>query len=549
MALAPTRPRGTASRWLTLAVLAFSLLVVALDLTVLNVAIPTLSTELEPSSVQLLWIVDIYSLMVAGFLISAGTLGDRWGRKRLVLLGFALFGGASALAAWSNSPNMLITARALLGVSAAVIMPSTLSIIRNVFTDRRERTLALGIWASVASAGAAVGPVLAGFLLERFWWGSVFLINLPVMGAALVFGAIIIPESRDPDPPRWDWIGALLSVAGLMALVYGIQHIGADGLQTGTVLPTVAGAALLVVLVVWLRRTPHPLINLAMFRRREFSVAVASVVIAMFGVVGLMFLLTQHLQLVMGYTPLEAGLRMLPMVASTMIGATLMSYVVPRFGTRSAVTAGLLLTGLSLIILTSLDVETGYGTLALALAGMGAGAGIAMTAASDSIMSTATAEQAGGAAGIEETSYELGGGLSVAVLGSVAAFLYGRRLDDVTGVPGSAMETARESVGNAAAVAAQLPAEIGGKLTRAANASFAEAFALTATVSGVVIIAISVGAFLLLPAHSGRTAAGADERHDADAGPGRGPGDPRPDRAAAEPPRPEPSDERPPTAL
>lgn len=485
-----------------LAVLALSLLAVGVDVTVLNVAIPTLAEELRPTSAQMLWIVNVYSLMVAGLLLSTGTLGDRFGRKSFLLAGFALFGLASAVAAFSGSAEVLLFARALLGVGAAVVMPSTLSILRNVFTDRKERTLALGIWSSVAGAGAAVGPLLAGFLLERFWWGSVFLINVPLMVLAFVLGVWLVPESRDPDPPRWDAVGALLSVAGLFALVYGVQRVPEDGL-TATVMATgLGGIALLFVLILWLRRTDRPLIDPGLFRDRTFAVAVGCLVVAMFAMIGLMFLVTQQLQVVMGYGSLETGLRLIPLILGAVVGAPLAAFVVPRFGTGTALGIGLLVMAVSLLVLTNVGPDSARLVLAV-FPVLGAGTGAAMTAASDAVMSTASAERAGGAAGIEETSYQLGSGLGVAVMGSVAAAVYAARLDPVAGIPGRVMEAARENVAAAAAVAYRLPPEPGDRLLNAAESAFVESFAFTALVSGVGVAALAVAAFLLVPRKAG----------------------------------------------
>ncbi|MCW8100297.1 MFS transporter [Streptomyces tauricus] len=506
-------PRSAANRWTVLGILSLSLLVVALDLTVLNVALPTLSTELEPSSVQLLWIVDIYSLAVAGLLISAGTLGDRLGRKRFLCLGFLIFGLGSAAAAWASGPETLIAARALLGVGAALIMPSTLSIIRNVFTDRRERTVALAVWASVSAAGAAIGPVVGGFLLEHFWWGSVFLINLPIMAIALIAGVLLVPESRHPNPPRWDAFGALLSVTGLIALVYSIQHGGSKGLDAQTIGIGALGLMLLAGLIVRLVRTPEPLFDLALFRSRAFSVGVASVVLAMFGMGGLMLLLTQHWQFIGGASPLESGLRLLPLVFATMIGAPIMSLVVPRYGTRYAMMIGMGLIGAAFFVLLNVQPDTEYWVFAIALVGIGAGSGCAMTAASDVIMSTAPADSAGAAAGIEETSYELGNGLSVAIMGSVAAALFRREMDTtVPGVDDRSMDASREGIGDAIAVSGTLPGDAGRALKRQADQSFSDAFALTSLCTGIMLVLVTVAIYLYVPRSTGR----ADSKPDSD---------------------------------
>lgn len=498
-----TNPTASArNRWAVLSVLAFSLLAVGVDVTVLNVAIPTLAQDLRPTSAQMLWIVNMYSLMVAGLLLSVGTLGDRLGRKRFLLAGFALFGGASALAAFSGSAEMLIFARGVLGVSAAVIMPSTLSILRNVFTDRKERTFALGVWTSVAGAGAAVGPLLAGFLLEHFWWGSVFLINVPLMGLAFMLGVWLLPESRDPDPPRWDVVGAFLSVSGLLALVYGIQQVSEDGLTATVMAAGLGGIALLFVLVVWLRRTDQPLIDLELFRDRTFAVAAGCLVITMFVMIGLMFLISQQLQIVMGYSPLGAGLRLIPLILGAIVGAPLVRLIVPRFGTRAALSIGLLVMAISLLALTDIGPDSGSLILTVLLV-LGVGATVAMTAASDAVMSTASAERAGGAAGIEETSYQLGSGLGIAIMGSIAAAVYAGGLDPIAGVPPRTMEAAKESVAAAAAIAERFPPELANRLLHAAESAFVESFAFVALVSGLATAVLAVTVFLLVPRRAG----------------------------------------------
>ena len=497
-----TKPSSQRGRWGVLAVLAFSLLAVAVDATVLNVAIPTLARELRPSSTQMLWIVNIYSLLVGALLLTAGPLGDRLGRKRFLLGGFALFGASSVFAALSDSAEMLLVARALLGVGAAVIMPSTLSILRNVFTDRKERTFALGVWSSVAGAGAAVGPLLAGFLLERFSWGSVFLINVPLMGLALVLGAWLIPESRDPDPSRWDATGAVLSLTGLLAFVYGLQRVAADGFTLSGIGVGIGGVVLLGALVVWLRRVDEPLIDLGLFRDRAFAAATGALLVAMFAMIGLMFLITQQLQVVMGYSPLQAGLRLMPLILGAVVGAPLVGLIVPRFGTRTALSIGLLVLAGALLILAWVGPGSGL-LVAVIFPLIGAGAGAAMTAASDAIMSGASADRAGGAAGIEETSYQVGAGLGVAVMGSIATAVYAARLTAIPGVPGELMDSARDSVGVAAAVADQLPGELGRRLRDATESAFAESFTVTALLAGLALAAAAVMTFFLVPRKAG----------------------------------------------
>lgn len=309
-----------ANRWVVLVVLCVSLLLVAVDATVLHVAVPAVTEDLRPGAIELLWIVDIYPLVCASLLILFGTLGDRVGRRRVLLLGYTLFGLASGLAALAHDPQVLILARALLGVGGAMIMPATLSILRQVFPDRRERALAIGIWSAVAAVGAAVGPLLGGFLLEHFWWGSVFLVNIPLMLISLPVGRLLLPESKGDHKGPWDVVGALLAAAGLFGMVLGVKRLG-GGEPVGslfTVVPLVVGVVLLVLFVRRQRRRAYPLVDLAMFARPAFSTSVGCIVLAMLALVGLELIAAQYLQLVLGLSPLETGLRLLPLTFAAM---------------------------------------------------------------------------------------------------------------------------------------------------------------------------------------------------------------------------------------
>ncbi|WP_158888847.1 MFS transporter [Amycolatopsis anabasis] len=397
-----------------LAVLCASLLLVGMDLTVLHVAVPTLTRRLLPGPTELLWIVDAYSLTVAALLVTAGTLGDRIGRKRVLLAGFAVFGLASAAAALCTAPVPLIAARVALGAGAAMIMAATVSVIRTVFPDDRERALAIGLWTASHSVGASLGPVVGGLLLERFWWGSVFLVNVPIVALALVFGARLVPNSRNPAPRRWDLGSAALSIAGLAAAVFALKRFGEHGsVDLGAAAGAAIGAALLCWFVARQRRSRTPLLDLSLFGDRRFAMATVSVLGCFGCYTALLFLLAQRFQLVDGDSPLGAGRTLLPMAVANAIGAVVAPRLAVWWGRRWIVFAGLALFAVTL---------AGYavtGTPAV-LAGAGLGAGFVMTLGADAIMAAARPERAGEASAIQETSFELGAGLGVAVLGTVA---------------------------------------------------------------------------------------------------------------------------------
>ncbi|MGL5825181.1 MAG: DHA2 family efflux MFS transporter permease subunit [Nocardioides sp.] len=509
------KPPGQ-NRWLVLAVLCGSLLLVALDATILNVALPSLAADLAPSAAGLLWIVDVYSLVLAGLLVTTGTLGDRFGRKRLLLAGFVVFGAASAATAFAPSTAALIASRAALGVGGAMIMPATLSIIRAVFTDRRELSLAIGIWGAVGAGGAAVGPVIGGVLLEHFWWGSAFLINVPVMVVAVVLGAWLLPESRASRARSWDPTSAVLSLVGMVALLYAVKTVGSDGITVEAVAAAGSAVALLTGFVRRQSRLAEPLLDLTLFGNRGFAAAVGCVVLALFGLFAMMFFLTQHFQLVLGYSPMKAGLLLSPATIASLLAAPAIGALVTRFGSRMVVGFGFTAVAAGFGLLAGVRVDSPYLLIAAALVLLGLGATVAMTAASQTIMSTAPAERAGGAAAIQETGYELGGALGVAVLGSVMTARYAAELQPVPGVRQGAMSAARESLAGAAAVAEDLGGVIGARLYDAAIGAFVAGFDLTVGIAGVVMAAVAIAAFFLLPARGGV------DSHDTQIPPGEG---------------------------
>ncbi|MDH6433167.1 DHA2 family multidrug resistance protein-like MFS transporter [Streptomyces sp. SAI-144] len=486
-----------ANRWVVLVVLCVSLLLVALDATVLHVAVPAVTEDLKPGGIELLWIVDVYPLVCASLLILFGTLGDRVGRRRVLLLGYALFGVASGVAALADTAQVLILARALLGVGGAMIMPATLSILRQVFPDRRERALAIGIWSAVAAVGAAVGPLLGGFLLEHFWWGSVFLVNIPLMLVSLPVGRLLLPESKGGAHGPWDVVGALMAAAGLFGLVLGVKQLGGGELDVFTAVPLVVGAVLLVAFVRRQKRLTHPLVDLRMFARPAFSTSVGCIVLAMLALVGLELIAAQYLQLVLDLSPLETGLRLLPLTIAAMAAGLAGARLLRRFGPRRMVSAGFCLTAVAVLLLTAMGDADNTGLLLLGFVLLGFGLETTLFGAYESMLSEAPPEQAGGAAAIGETSYQLGAGIGIALLGSVMNAAYTPGLSGVPGVPEAASKSAGHSLGEAYEVAGHLGGPAGVALRRAARDSFVHGLHVTLLVSAGLLLLGAVMALRL----------------------------------------------------
>ncbi|MBB2909802.1 DHA2 family multidrug resistance protein-like MFS transporter [Streptosporangium becharense] len=486
-------------RWAGLAVLSASLLLVVMDMTILNVALPAISADLRPGAVELLWMVDVYSLVLAGLLVTASALGDRWGRKKMLLTGFAIFGLASTTVLWAGSPAQVIAVRALLGVGGAMIMPSTLSMIRTLFPDARERATALGVWSAMASLGAALGPILGGLLLEHFSWHAAFLVNVPVMAVAVAAGLFLLPESRNPAPGRWDAAGTVLSIAGMVALVYSIKQFGKEGVAVPGAWVALGVAA---VTLGWFARRcltrPDPLLEVRLFRSRPFSAGALVAVTTSVAMAAMMLLMAQWMQLVQGYSPLETGVRLLP----TAVGALLVSPVAPalasRIGTRAVLSGGLAVSGLGFGMLAVAPMTYPWVAAALFLVGLGMGS---LAIASAAIMAGAPPEKAGSAAAVEETSYELGGLLGVAVLGSVAAAVYRGSLPQapVEGVlSGAAADAVRESLGGALEVA-QRAGTAGAELVRQAKAAFSLSLEVTGLAGGGLMLVAALVVWWLVP--------------------------------------------------
>jgi EmrB/QacA subfamily drug resistance transporter len=483
--------------------LCLSLVVISLDNTILNVALPTLERELDASSSQLQWIVDSYMLVFAGLLLTAGALGDRFGRKRALTFGLLVFGAGSALSAVATSPDLLIAARAVMGVGGAFIMPSTLSIITAIF-PAGERARAIGIWAGVAGIGIAIGPVTGGWLVEHADWSWIFLVNLPIVAAALLGGRVLVPESKDPAAPGLDFRGFALSTAGLVALVWAIIEAPARGWTDASILAGFSLAAVaLAAFAWWERRAPEPMLDVRLFRNPRFSASSIAISLAFFALFGTIFFLTQYLQQILGYSPFEAGLRTLPVAAGLILGGPLSARFAERIGTKLVVAAGLALVAAGLGMLTLADADSGYGLVAAALVVLGFGMGNAMAPATEAIMGSLPLAKASIGSAVNDATRTTGGALGVAVLGSVLSSGYrGGMEDTVAGMPGPAAEAAEGSLAGGMAVAARVGGAEGQQLLHTAQDAFLSGMHAAAFVAAAVALAAAVAALVMLPARA-----------------------------------------------
>jgi EmrB/QacA subfamily drug resistance transporter len=491
-------------RWWTLVVLSLSLLVIGLDNTILNVAIPSLRGDLSASSSDLQWILDSYLLVFAGLLLTAGAIGDRFGRKRALQIGLLVFGGGSVLAALSGSSEALIGSRALMGVGAAFIMPSTLSILTNVF-PAGERAKAIGIWAGVSGIGIALGPVTGGFLLEHFWWGSVFLVNVPFVAATLLVGVKLVPESRDPESTPLDPLGAGLSMASLMTLVWSIIEAGGDrGWTDGLVLAGFGTSlALGAAFAAWELRTRYPMLDVRLFLNRRFSAASASLALVFFGLMGAIFFQTQYFQSVLEYSPFEAGIRIVPIAFGVILASALSARLTHRVGTKAMVAVGLAVVATGLGLFGVLDAGSGYGLIVTAVVVLGFGMGLTMAPATDSVMGSLPLAKAS-VGSMNDATRMVGGALGVAILGSVLAGGYRSGIDSATeSLPAPAAEVASDTVGGALHVASQSP-DGSPALVDAAQSAFVSGMHTTAFVAAGVALLGSVIALLFLPSRESR---------------------------------------------
>jgi MFS transporter, DHA2 family, multidrug resistance protein len=527
---------GHPRRWAILGVLVVSLLVVVLDNTVLNVAMRIIADPVEglgATQGELEWAINSYTLVFAGLLFTAGILGDRLGRRRVLMVSLVLFGLASLASTYAQDPGQLIAARALMGIGGAGVLPATLSIISNVF-DPRERARAIGVWAGAVGLAVAIGPIVAGLLLERYWWGSVFLINVPIVIAGLIAVALLVPESRDPKPGRIDVVGVLLSIVGLVVLVYGIIDGGEHGFDRvrawGTLL---VGVAVLAGFVWYESRVRFPSLDVHLFRNPAFSAAVAAVGLVFFASMGVFFFTTFYLQLVRGYTPLQTGLLMLPFAAAQLIFAPRSASLVKRYGPKAVCTAGLLLVAAALSAMVFYQVDTSLWIVGATFFVLGAGMANVMPPATESVMSTLPREKAGVGSAVSNTVRQVGGSLGVAVLGSVLASAYrGAMADPVAALPEPVRHAASESVAGTYGVAGSLGPAAGDLIARA-NAAFIDAMHVTAALAGAIALLGAVVVLLWLPRRSAphgpaaapvaAATAGPAETEDAVTGSGDGP--------------------------
>jgi MFS transporter, DHA2 family, multidrug resistance protein len=494
--------RAGPREWVGLGVLTLPCLLYAMDLTVLNLAVPHLSADLRPSSAQLLWIVDIYGFMVAGLLITMGTLGDRIGRRRLLLAGAAAFGVASVLAALSTSAGMLIAARALLGVAGATVAPSTLSLIRNMFLDPKQRTVAVSVWISSFSAGGAVGPLAGGVLLEWFWWGSVFLLAVPVMALLLVLGPLLLPEFRDPQAGRLDLPSAGMSLAAVLAVVWGLKQLAQDGPGWPPVLSILLGLAVGVGFVRRQQRLADPLLDLRLFGVPAFSAALSTNVLSFFVGFGALLFVAQHLQLVVGLSPLAAGLWMLPASGGFIVGSMLTPVLAGRARPGLVMAGGLGLAAVGFGLLTRLGTGHAAGLAVLVAGSVVFSVALAPvdTLATDLAVGSAPPERAGAASAVAETSSEFGGALGIAILGVIGTAVYRGQLAQAlpAGVPPQAAAVARDTLGGAVAAAGRLPEPLGHALLGAARQAFTQGLHLAFAISAAASIGVAILTAVLL---------------------------------------------------
>ena len=489
-----TKQKATRKDWIGLAVIALPCLLYSMDLTVLYLAVPQLTADMKPSATQLLWMLDIYGFFVAGCLITMGTLGDRIGRRKVLLFGAAAFGVASVLAAFSTTAEMLIVTRALLGIAAATLAPSTLSLIRNMFLDTRQRTIAISIWATSFSVGGAIGPLIGGIMLEYFWWGSVFLIGVPVMVLLLIVGPKLLPEFRDPNAGRLDILSAGLSIAAVLSIIYAVKLVAVEGASPDALMAIVGGVGLGVGFLRRQTKLADPLIDMTLFRNAAFCAAITTNMLSIFVAFSVFMFMSQYLQLVLGLTPFIAGLWTVPSSIGFVIGSmgapVLLRFMQPATG----IAVGLVMSATGLIIMTGVD--SGYGLVALVVGSTCMALGLAptVTLTTDFIMGIVPPERAGAASGLSETAVEFGGALGIAVLGSFGTAVYRGQMTRSmpSGVPPEAAEAARSTLGAAMSAGHRLPAPLGPDLIEAARHAFTHSLEMISIICALIATAAAV---------------------------------------------------------
>ncbi len=510
-------------RWLALAVLSLSLVIIGMDNTILNVALPHLSEDLSASNSQLQWIVDGYVIVFAGLILTMGSLGDRFGRKGMLQLGLAVFMAGSVAAAFARSSTMLIGFRMFMGVGGAMIMPATLSLLTNIFRDPIERGRAIGVWAGVAASGIVFGPIIGGVLLAHFWWGSVFLINIPVCVAALVSGHYLLPRSKDPNTPRIDPVGALLSILSLVIVLWGLIEAPSRGWTApGIIAAFVIGVAVGVAFVFWELHSDHPMLEMRFFRNRRFSAANAGITLVFFAMFGSSFIITQQLQFVMGYSALKAGIAMTPIAVPLLVLGPLSARIVEKVGTKVVVGSGLILAAAGLAWMSRLTIGSDYWDLLFPMIVLASGMGLTMAPATESIMGAIPREKAGVGSAMNDTTRQVGGALGVAVIGSVLASVYRPKVltnlhttllgkvaaghGASAGQAQAAIDAIHQQLGAAFEVAQHLPGGVHGRIGHsvitAAQSAFVDGFGGALLVGALVALVGAAVVFAYLPSRA-----------------------------------------------
>ena len=497
--------KAEARRWWILIVLCFGLLVIVLDNSILNVAIPTIVRDLDATNSQLQWIVDAYTIVFAGLLLTAGSLGDRFGRRPALQFGFVIFGLGSIAAALASTADQLIATRAFMGIGGAFIMPATLSIITNVF-PAGERGKAIGVWAATAGVGVALGPLTGGFLLEHFYWGSIFLVNIPIVIVGIIAGVFLIPDSKDPNPSRLDPVGAVLSIAGLGTLLYAVIEGPSKGWTASSTLTFFfVGGVLTAAFFVWEIRSDHPMLDLRFFENPRFSVASGAIAVTFFAMFGSIFLLTQYFQFVLGYSPLETGVRLLAFAIPMMLLAPLSAKFVELLGTKFVVVTGLGLITTGLALSTGLTASSSYFDIAWRMMIMASGMALTMAPATTAIMGSLPLAKAGVGSAVNDTTRQIGGAVGVAVLGSVFASIYGSQVGDAVvgkGLPPAAVAGAKDSLGFALVVGDRIGGVAGEAFATAARSAFVDGFHAGLWVGAGAALLGAIAALLWLPARA-----------------------------------------------
>jgi MFS transporter, DHA2 family, multidrug resistance protein len=503
-----TAAKATRREWIGLAVIALPCLVYAMDLTVLNLAVPALSAELKPSASQLLWIIDIYGFLVAGFLITMGTLGDRIGRRKLLLIGAAAFGAASLIAAFARSAEMLIAMRALLGVAGATLAPSTMSLIRNMFHDEHERQFAIGIWIASFSLGGAIGPLVGGVLLEWFHWGSVFLVAVPVMAALLLLGPKLLPEYKDPNAGRIDPASVALSLAAVLTTIYALKRMAEHGFAWTSLALLLIGLAIGVVFVRRQQALPYPLLDLKLFRSAAFSAAIAAYALTSLAMFGVYIFITQYLQLVLGLSPLQAGLATLPWALAFIVGSLVSPRLARRVSRVAVMVWGLAAAALGMVLVAAVDALALTAGLPMLITGtvvMSLGMAPVFTIGNEMIITAAPPERAGSASALSETASEFSGAVGIALFGSAGTVVYRHGLSQAmpAGVPEATATAALGTIGGAVGGSQSLPGAVGDALLAAARAAFVDALQLSALAGAAIVVIACVLSARLLRGGSG----------------------------------------------